>query len=170
MVSEAAQIDALAPQAKPHTDAQRAAVAAAPASQVKTILKEKDAMIADGTKESAKLRQDLAKAEDKFSATLRWILTGGGALIMALGVGSLFLMGQLAAVFPGIGPRISISIAAIASQEREIARLNTLAPTLVVDEKAAALAELVVAREAVEIAQAKLDATEKTTSIKNTNP
>ena len=113
VVAEAFKIDAIAPAAKEHTDAQRAAVASAPASQVKAILTEKDATISAQSHHIGALTEKLAKAEDKFSATLRWILTGGGALVMAIGVGSLFLMGQLAAVFPSIGPRISISIAAI---------------------------------------------------------
>jgi hypothetical protein len=92
ILSEAAQIDAIAPDAKPHTDAQRAAVAAAPAADVAKLSKEYEAAIAglnktiDGLKDTvAKQTKEIADIKDaeqiKQVSTLRWI--GLGALAVA---------------------------------------------------------------------------------------
>lgn len=85
ILAEAVKIDAIAPAAKVHTDAQRAAVAAAPAADIKRILTEKDAIISAYQGEVKKLNDridDLKDAElKKQTAWLRWF--GFGALAVA---------------------------------------------------------------------------------------
>jgi hypothetical protein len=85
VLSEAAKIDAVAPAAKPHTDAQRAAVAAAPAADVAKLAKEYDAKTKEQAEHIGKLTDmitDLKDAEQiKQVATLRWI--GLGLLLVA---------------------------------------------------------------------------------------
>jgi len=85
IVSEAAKIDAIAPAAKPHTDAQRAAVAAAPAADVAKLVNGYDAKIKELTDQIVglnKMIENLKDAEQKKQvATLRWF--GLGALAIA---------------------------------------------------------------------------------------
>ena len=115
ILSEAAQIDAIAPQAKPHTDAQRAAIAAAPAADVAALVARYEAQAkADAVskaqlqRDNARLVKDLASAHEK---TDRVIRLGGyalAALLTAAGVASFFLAAQL----PMLGPRIGIALVA----------------------------------------------------------
>jgi hypothetical protein len=85
VLSEAAQIDAIAPAAKPHTDAQRAAVAAAPAADVSRLVKALESQIAELVRDNAakdKQINDLKDAElKKQTSWLRWF--GFGALAVA---------------------------------------------------------------------------------------
>lgn len=85
ILAEAVKIDAIAPAAKAHTDAQRAAIAAAPAAEVKRILTEKDATIAAAEKQITQLRDQITVLKDaelkKQTAWLRWF--GFGALAVA---------------------------------------------------------------------------------------
>jgi len=85
IIAEADKIDAVAPAAKPHTDAQRAAVAAAPAADVATLVKSFESQIADLVRDNAakdKQINDLKDAElKKQTAWLRWF--GFGALAVA---------------------------------------------------------------------------------------
>lgn len=108
VVEEAGKIAQEWPEAKPHTDAQIAAVAAAPAADVErlnaqweTVLANRDAIIAKITKERDEAR----------NATDRAIRIGGYALagiLVALGVASFFLAAQV----PWLGPKISMSLIA----------------------------------------------------------
>jgi len=103
VLSEAAQIDAIAPAAKPHTDAQRAAVAAAPAADVSRLVKALEAEAAQLLKEIAKLTKERDEARNQ---TDRTIIIGGyalAALLVAGGVATFFLMAQLAFLGPRIG-------------------------------------------------------------------
>jgi len=103
VLSEAAQIDAIAPAAKPHTDAQRAAVAAAPAADVSRLVKALEAEAAQLLKEIATLTKERDEARNQ---TDRTIIIGGyalAALLVAGGVATFFLMAQLAFLGPRIG-------------------------------------------------------------------
>jgi len=103
VLSEAAQIDAIAPAAKPHTDAQRAAVAAAPAADVSRLVKALEAEAAQLRKEIATLTKERDEARNQ---TDRTIIIGGyalAALLVAGGVATFFLMAQLAFLGPRIG-------------------------------------------------------------------
>jgi len=103
VLSEAAQIDAVAPAAKPHTDAQRAAVAAAPAADVSRLVKALEAEAAQLLKEIATLTKERDEARNQ---TDRTIVLGGyalAALLVAGGVATFFLMAQLAFLGPRIG-------------------------------------------------------------------
>ena len=103
VLSEAAQIDAIAPAAKPHTDAQRAAVAAAPAADVSQLVKALEAEAAQLLKEIATVTKERDEARNQ---TDRTIILGGyalAALLVAGGVATFFLMAQLAFLGPRIG-------------------------------------------------------------------
>jgi hypothetical protein len=108
IISEAAKIDAIAPAAKPHTDAQRAAVSAAPAADVARIVAEFEAAAKADAEEIIRLRAELASARDSVDRVIR---IGGyalAAILGALAAASLFLAAQV----PWLGPRISASLAA----------------------------------------------------------
>lgn len=108
ILQEAAQIDAITPAAKPHTDAQRAAVAAAPAAEVAALVARFAADSQADAKEIASLRQQLASARDAVDRVIR---IGGYALAAVLGAcaaASLFLAAQV----PWLGPRISAALGA----------------------------------------------------------
>ncbi len=99
MLIEADAIDKMAPGAKVHTNAQRAAVAAAPASDVTQLVSGYEATIDTLTEER----------DDARNQTDRTIIIGGyslAALLVAAGVASLFLMAQL----PFLGPKISYAL------------------------------------------------------------
>ena len=85
ILNEAAKIDAIAPQAKPHTDAQRAAVAVAPAADVAKFINGYEAKIKELTDRIADLGKTIENLKDaeqkKQVATLRWF--GLGALAIA---------------------------------------------------------------------------------------
>jgi hypothetical protein len=103
ILSEAAQIEAIAPEAKPHTDAQRAAVAAAPAADVGKLAKAFESQIADLVRDNAKLTKERDEARNQ---TDRTIIIGGyavAALLVSAGVATFFLMSQLAFLGPKIG-------------------------------------------------------------------
>lgn len=106
VLSEAAQIDAIAPEAKPHTDAQRAAVAAAPAADVSRLVKAYEAEGDQLRKENATLTKERDEARNQ---TDRTIIIGGyalAALLVAAGVATFFLMAQL----PFLGPKIGFAL------------------------------------------------------------
>ncbi len=108
VLTEADAIDKVAPKAKVHTDAQRAAVAAAPASDVTQLASDYEATIDGLTKSNAKLTEE---RDDARNQTDRTIIIGGyslAALLVAAGVASLFLMAQL----PFLGPMVSYSLMA----------------------------------------------------------
>lgn len=95
------------------TAGQRAAVAAAPASQFNAIVaayqqrdKLRDAREKEDAKTIADLRDALAKEKDKFFFYMRLFLTGGGSLVMAASVAAFIFLGELAAIFPSIGKRV----------------------------------------------------------------
>jgi len=103
VLSEADKIDDLAPAAKPHTDAQRAAVAAAPAADVSRLVKALEAEAEQLLKEIATLTKERDEARNQ---TDRTIIIGGyalAALLVAGGVATFFLMAQLAFLGPRIG-------------------------------------------------------------------
>ena len=116
IVSEAAKIDAIAPAAKPHTDAQRAAVAAAPAADVAKLVSGYDAKIkelTDRISDLSKTIENLKDAEQKKQvATLRWF--GIGALAIA-GLLAWAQQVRFAAVGALVG-MVSLGLAQIISQ------------------------------------------------------
>ncbi len=108
VLEEAAQIDAVAPEAKQHTDAQRAAVAAAPAAEVAKLAKDYEARHAQDEKEKAQLRKERDEARNQ---TDRTIIVGGYALVALLaasGAATFFLMAQI----PFLGPKIGFALLA----------------------------------------------------------
>jgi hypothetical protein len=116
IVSEAAKIDAIAPAAKPHTDAQRAAVAAAPAADVAKLVNGYEAKIKELTDQIVglnKMIENLKDAEQKKQvATLRWF--GLGALAIA-GLLAWAQQVRFAAVGALVG-MVSLGLAQIISQ------------------------------------------------------
>jgi len=128
IIEEAAKIDAIAPEAKPHTDAQRAAVAANPAQDVAKLVAEFEKRETDAAKETAaiiaglrKEVEDLKSAEQrKQVATCRWI--GFGLLGVALLLGYARQM-QFAAVAGGIG-MLSLGLAQLLAQPWFTVALN----------------------------------------------
>lgn len=110
VLAEADKIDAQFPEAKPHTDNQRAAVAAAPAVDVEKLvadyeaaLKSRDGLIAALKEENATLAKKLADALEKGDFYIR---IGGyalSALLVAAGVASFWLQAQLAFLGPKVG-------------------------------------------------------------------
>jgi len=115
VVEEAGKIAQEWPDAKPHTDAQLAAVASAPAEDVArlnaqwvAVVANRDGIVADQSKTIARLENDLEKAKN---ATDKVIRIGGYALagiLVALGMASFFLAAQV----PWLGPRISVALVA----------------------------------------------------------
>lgn len=108
VLREADSIDAIAPEAKPHTDAQRAAVAAAPAKDLAPVLAQFTAAAAADAKTIARLTKE---RDDARSMVDRVIRIGGYALAGILGAAaaaSLFLAAQV----PWLGPRISAALGA----------------------------------------------------------
>jgi hypothetical protein len=89
IISEAAKIDAIAPAAKPHTDAQRAAVAAAPAADVARIVAEFEAAAKTAEKTLAAQAAQIAALQDaELRAqvrTMRWF--GFGCILAAVALG-----------------------------------------------------------------------------------
>jgi len=85
VLSEAAKIETLAPQTKPHTDAQRQAVAAAPAADVSRLVNAYEAQIKDLNDRVAGLSKTVENLKDvelkRQAAWLRWF--GFGAFAVA---------------------------------------------------------------------------------------
>jgi hypothetical protein len=124
IVSEAAKIDAIAPAAKPHTDAQRAAVAAAPAADVAKLVSGYDTKIKELTDSIADLSKTIENLKDaeqkKQVATCRWI--GLGALALAVLLAYLKL-GEWSLVSGGVG-MLSLGLAQLISQPWFTTALN----------------------------------------------
>jgi hypothetical protein len=116
IIEEAAKIDAIAPEARPHTDAQRAAVAAAPAADVAALRASIDALTKARATDAATitdLRAQLDKANSRTDQIIRLGLAAAGAVCIGLGILSAFLAAKVALLFPGLGPRISLGIGAL---------------------------------------------------------
>jgi len=99
VLTEADAIDAIAPAAKPHTDAQRQAVAAAPAEDLQPLFDQFNAVIDQQQKRIAQLEgenDDLRNQALREQA--RWLTWSGVSLLAAFGVSMLF-GGGLAAAF-----------------------------------------------------------------------
>jgi hypothetical protein len=113
VLAEAAKIDAIAPDARQHTDAQRAAVAAAPAADVAKLAKAFESQIADLGKTITRLTKERDEARNQ---TDRTIILGGyalAALLVSAGVAAFFLMAQLAFLGPKIGYALIASGASV---------------------------------------------------------
>ena len=103
VLASASRIDAVAPAVRPQTDEIRAAVAAAPATQVASLIKDYDAARAGDAKALA-VSEARAKAAEE--ATDNAVIIGGYALVALLilaGVGSFAFQAQLAFLGAGIG-------------------------------------------------------------------
>jgi hypothetical protein len=114
VLDEAAKIDAIAPEVKEHTDAQRAAVAANPAQDVAKLVAEFEARIKEIEKDgderakadAAIIAQRTKERDEARNETDRAIVIGGyafAAILVAAGVATFFLMAQLAFLGPKIG-------------------------------------------------------------------
>lgn len=108
ILSEAAQIDAIAPDAKPHTDAQRAAVAAAPAVDVEKLDADWKKVVANREEIIAKLTKERDDARNATDKAIRIGAYSISAILVALGVASFFLAAQV----PFLGPKISMALIA----------------------------------------------------------
>jgi hypothetical protein len=117
VLTEADKIDAVAPAAAPHTAAQRAAVAAAPAAEVERVVAElRAALKTQGDADArviADLRAQIEKANSRTDQIIRLGLAAAGAVCIGLGILSAFLAAKVAAMFPGLGPRLSVGIGAL---------------------------------------------------------
>jgi hypothetical protein len=89
IVEEAAKIDAIAPEVKQHTDAQRAAVAAAPAAELKPAFAILESRIAEQDKTIEKQAKHITALQDaELRAqvrTMRWF--GFGCILAAVALG-----------------------------------------------------------------------------------
>ena len=106
VLAEALKIDAIAPSVRVHTDAQRAAVVAAPAADVSRLVKALEAESGQLRKEIVTLTKERDEARNQ---TDRTIIIGGyalAALFIAAGVATFFLMAQL----PFLGPKIGFAL------------------------------------------------------------
>lgn len=111
ILESAAQIDALAPEAKPHTDAQRAAVAAAPASDIAALVaryesqaRESEAKAKADAAAIAQLRGQLDAANSRTDQVVRLGLAGFGALLIAGAVVVAVMAAKAGGIFVGVGP------------------------------------------------------------------
>jgi len=124
IITEAAKIDAIAPAAKPHTDAQRAAVAAAPASQVASLVAEYEAKAkadADHIRDLTKMIDELKDAEQKKQVAIcRW----AGFAMLALA--AVFVYAKLTpfAIASGVGGFLALGLAQLLSQPWFTTALN----------------------------------------------
>lgn len=76
---------------------------------IKALVSERDA----ASKRADDLASQLAAANQKTDQLIRLGLASAGAVCIGLGILSAFLAAKVAAIFPGLGPRISIGIGAI---------------------------------------------------------
>lgn len=76
---------------------------------IKALVSERDAALATVTD----LRSQLEKANSRTDQIIRLGLAAAGAVCIGLGILSAFLAAKVAAIFPGLGPRLSIGIGAI---------------------------------------------------------
>jgi len=96
IVAEAGKIDAIAPEVKEHTDAQRAAVAAAPAVDIERLNTEWRAVVDSLATENAKLTKDVAALKGQaLREQSRWLTWAGVGLLAAFGLS--IVVGQFAA-------------------------------------------------------------------------
>ena len=104
VIEEAAKIDAIAPQAKAHTDAQRAAVASAPAAELKPAFAILESRIAEQAKTIARQAEQIAALQDaELRAqvrTMRWF--GFGCILAAAALGYARQI-QFAVIAAGLG-------------------------------------------------------------------
>ena len=104
VIEEAAKIDAIAPEVKVHTDAQRAAVAAAPAAELKPAFDALQHRIAEQAKTIEKQTAHIAALQDaELRAqvrTMRWF--GFGCILAAVALGYARQI-QFAVVSAGLG-------------------------------------------------------------------
>lgn len=115
IVEEAAKIDAIAPEARPHTDAQRAAVAAAPAADVAALRATIDTLMKARTTDAATiadLRTQLEKSNSRTDQIIRLGFAGFGALLIAGAVIIALMAAKAGGVFVGVGPMQAGAIAA----------------------------------------------------------
>jgi len=96
IIAEAGKIDAIAPAVREHTDAQRAAVAAAPAVDVERLNTEWRAVVDSLTAENARLAKDVAALKGQaLREQSRWLTWAGVGLLAAFGLS--IVVGQFAA-------------------------------------------------------------------------
>ncbi len=83
---------------------------------IKALAAERDAALAVSKADArviADLRAQLDKANSRTDQIIRLGLAAAGAVCIGLGVLSAFLAAKVAAIFPGLGPRLSIGIGAL---------------------------------------------------------
>jgi hypothetical protein len=76
---------------------------------IKGLVAERDAALVS----AQDLRAQLEKANAKTDQMIRLGLAAAGAVCIGLGILSAFLAAKVAAIFPGLGPRLSLGIGAI---------------------------------------------------------
>lgn len=154
VLSEAAKIETLAPQTKLHTDAQRAAVAAAPAADVSRLVNVYEAQIKDLNDRVAGLSKTIENLKDgelkKQAAWLRWFGLGAFAVAGLLVWARQFEFSATAALaglvslglaqlisqpwfMPAVGIGAGLALAAVGYIGYRKHRKDTLARSIAVD-------------------------------------
>lgn len=136
VLQRADAIDALAPAAKPHTDAQRAAVAAAPAAQIADMLARYDAFVASANALLAERDKALAKQAERIKALEDAELRAQVRSIRLFGLGCLVvagLLGYLAKNIPGaaVAGAFGFGALAVAQAWLRVASHPAFIPTVV---------------------------------------
>ncbi len=115
VVAEAGKIAQEWPDAKPHTDAQIAAVAAAPAADVARLDAAWKAIVKQVTGERDEARKKLAEADAKFHRTVRLWLAFAGFTFGALTIAGGIMFAKFAVLFSWFGRDVLILTASLSS-------------------------------------------------------
>jgi hypothetical protein len=106
VVASAEEARKIAPEVAPQVEAIKAAVASAPAAEVKTIVDLYEKVVAELTASNAKLTKRAEDAEDKFSRWVRGGLFALGALVFGAGIA----IAVLGSKVPMFGPLAGVSV------------------------------------------------------------
>jgi len=124
ILTEAAQIDALAPAAKPHTDAQRAAVAAAPAADVAKLVKDYEATVSEQAERIAALTTTVEKLKDAEKKKQVSICRWAGFALLALAALLVYAKLTPFAIASAVGGFLALGLAQLLSQPWFTTALN----------------------------------------------
>lgn len=108
VVEEAGKIAQEWPEAKPHTDAQIAAVKAAPAADVERLNAQWEAVVADRDKTISELRIKLAESDAKIHRTIRLWLAFAGFVFGALTIAGAIMFAKFSVLFSWFGRDVLI--------------------------------------------------------------
>jgi hypothetical protein len=106
VVVAAEEAQKIAPEVAPQVEAIKAAVASAPAAEIKTIVDSYEKIVGELTTANAKLTKRAEEAEDKFSRWVRGGLFALGALVFGAGIA----IAVLGSKVPMFGPVAGVSV------------------------------------------------------------